>query len=69
MNKLEESEYSNSAVNFPQKLFTLLEQDNGVHVQWCDHGLCFRICDPETFANEIVPKYFKRKLLINRFKT
>lgn len=56
-------DYANSTISFPQKLFTLLETDNGASaiIKWQPHGLCFRIYDPETFASEVVPKYFKRK--------
>lgn len=55
-------DFANSALSFPQKLFALLEQegDEAELIQWVNHGYCFRILNPDIFANEIVPKYFKR---------
>jgi hypothetical protein len=54
-------DYANSTLSFPQKLFALLENENGNLIQWASHGLCFRILDADRFAGELVPKYFKRK--------
>lgn len=51
-----------SNLNFPQKLYDLMENEHGGSVvQWLSHGYSFRILDAEIFANEIIPKYFKRK--------
>ena len=56
-----EIDYANSTLSFPQKLFALLEHEQGRIITWAPHGLCFRIRDTELFAKEVVPKYFKRK--------
>lgn len=52
------------SASFPQKLFALSarEFDIGETVEWCAAGAAFRIRDPEAFADDILPKYFKRKL-------
>ena len=49
--------------SFPQKLFALSarEFDLGESVEWCAAGAAFRVRDPEAFADDILPKYFKRK--------
>jgi hypothetical protein len=60
--KLKETDYANSTLSFPHKLYILLEMDSSDLIKWQSHGLCFKIEDPEKFADEIVPKYFKRKI-------
>lgn len=51
------------ADTFPVKLFNLLKSENKEIIEWLDHGESFRIIDIEFFANNIIPKYFKRKYL------
>jgi hypothetical protein len=50
--------------NFPQKLFTLMENEPSDVVCWSERGLSFRVVDQDKFSEEIVPKYFRRKFLI-----
>ncbi|CAE7794609.1 HSF2 [Symbiodinium microadriaticum] len=45
--------------NFPQKLFALMEMEPADVVCWTERGLSFRVVDPEKFAEEVVPKYFR----------
>jgi hypothetical protein len=47
--------------NFPQKLFALMESEHSDVVCWTDRGLSFRVVNPEKFAEDVVPKYFRRK--------
>jgi hypothetical protein len=47
--------------NFPQKLFTLMENEPSDVVCWSERGLSFRVVDQDKFSEEIVPKYFRRK--------
>jgi hypothetical protein len=49
---------------FPQKLFamSLQEFDEGEVIHWLPHGLAFKVVDSDKFAEEVIPKYFKRKL-------
>lgn len=51
--------------NFPQKLFSLMENEQSDIVCWSERGLAFRVVDQEKFAEEIVPKYFRRKLFLS----
>lgn len=60
---LDVNDYANSTLSFPQKLFILLEIDTSGLIAWASHGMCFRIEDPDKFAEDIVPRYFKRELL------
>lgn len=45
--------------NFPQKLFSLMENEPGDVVAWSERGLSFRVVNPDKFAEEVVPKYFR----------
>lgn len=65
----EEVDFANSNLSFPQKLFALLEYESDGMIQWAPNGLCFRLTDQDRFANEVVPKYFKRKTIIIRYIT
>jgi hypothetical protein len=47
--------------SFPQKLFSLMENESSSIVAWSEHGTSFRVVNPERFAEEVVPKYFRRK--------
>eukprot|EP01033_Poteriospumella_lacustris_P003605 gene3606-2598_t len=60
-----ETDLSHAILSFPVKLFALLEQEGEEVelIQWASHGYCFRITQPERFAEEIVPKYFKQTKL------
>ena len=49
--------------NFPQKLYALMELEPSDIVCWTERGLSFRVVDPEKFAEEVVPKYFRRTYL------
>jgi hypothetical protein len=57
----EQMDFSNSTLSFPQKLFALLETDETGLIEWTSNGTCFRIVQPTRFAEEIVPKFFKRE--------
>ncbi len=48
---------------FPHKLYILLEKENPDIITWALHGKVFKIIDITRFQNEIIPKYFKRKLI------
>jgi hypothetical protein len=50
--------------NFPQKLFSLMENEPGDVVAWSERGLSFRVVNPDKFAEEVVPKYFRRKFTV-----
>lgn len=56
-------DYSLSPISFPKKLYILLENNNSDLIHWSPNGLCFRIRDPDRFARETVPKYFKQSKL------
>lgn len=49
--------------SFPQKLFLLLETESPEFIRWLHHGLAFKVIDPERFAQEILPKYFRHTKL------
>jgi len=55
---------SQSLLNFPQKLYIILEnnQDNHNFISWNKNGTSFQIRNNIQFENVIIPKYFKRKL-------
>lgn len=55
-----------SILPFPQRLFALLENEarHGI-ICWANEGLCVRIVDENRFAEEVIPKYFKRKNNVN----
>ena len=62
MSSYDESWLSPNA-SFPQKLFamSLHEFDSmGKGIEWCASGTAFRVKDPESFAEDVLPKYFKR---------
>lgn len=60
-----DTDLSHAVLSFPVKLFALLEQEGEEVelIQWASHGYCFRITQPDRFAEEIVPKYFKQTKL------
>jgi hypothetical protein len=61
---IEGTNFATCTLTFPQKLFILMEKEVGEILQWASHGLCFRIVDQDIFSDDIVPKYFKRKLIL-----
>lgn len=52
---------------FPQKLFAMSQQefDEGEVIHWLPHGLAFKVVDSDKFAEEVIPKYFKRKIIFS----
>ena len=54
--------YAESTATFPQKLFALMTIEEGDTVQWAPHGLAFKVINQDVFLDDIIPKYFKRKL-------
>ena len=52
-----------SSANFPQRLYALMENNQTDMISWCNHGLSFRINEPEKFSSIILPKYFKHAKL------
>lgn len=51
-------------LSFPQKLYTILEDENTSILRWSENGYCFRILDYEKFIDTILPKYFNRKSIL-----
>lgn len=52
---------------FPQKLWHLLQYDPTTAITWLEDGSGFRILDIKQMEEEILLKYFKRKLLLPFF--
>lgn len=44
---------------FLKKTFQMLEQSSGALVHWTDSGESFVITDPDAFAEQVIPLYFK----------
>ncbi|KAJ8907760.1 hypothetical protein NDN08_007865 [Rhodosorus marinus] len=45
---------------FVQKLFSLLQaEENQQHCRWTDNGKSFTIWNPDTFARDVIPRYFR----------
>jgi hypothetical protein len=49
-------------LNFPARIYQMLESESEEIIQWNTNGLSFRIIDHVRFENELLQKYFKRKL-------
>lgn len=49
------------ALNFPAKIYQILENESADIVRWHQNGAAFRIVDHGRFEREIIPKYFRRK--------
>lgn len=47
-------------LNFPAKLYQILEEESRDVICWNDNGLSFRIVNADRFEKEILPKYFRR---------
>ncbi len=54
-----------ASLSFAEKLFLLLQYDTSGTVEWFSNGQSFCISDKEKFMKEVIPKYFKRKFLID----
>lgn len=55
---------SDVSANFPQKLYNLLMSGTNGIVEWTPSGTAFRVSDHRRFTDEVIPKYFKRKVLL-----
>lgn len=56
------------ALNFPAKIYQILENESSDIIRWHTNGCAFRIVDHGRFEREIIPKYFRRKLKNLYFK-
>ncbi len=50
------------ALNFPAKIYQILENESADIIRWQPNGVAFRVVDQGRFEREIIPKYFRRKL-------
>lgn len=48
-------------LNFPARIYQILENENPDIIQWNSNGLSFRIVNHIRFEAEVIPKYFRRK--------
>ena len=46
---------------FLRKTYEMINSCEGQHAAWTAMGDTFVIKDPETFANEVIPRFFKRE--------
>ncbi len=46
---------------FPQRLRSLLNDDDSGIAEWFEDGSGFRICNKIEFVNHLLPKYFRCK--------
>jgi hypothetical protein len=54
-------------LNFPARIYQILENESPEIIQWNSNGLSFRIVNHIRFEAEVIPKYFRRKKLRNIF--
>ncbi len=54
-------------LNFPAKIYQILEKENPEIIAWLSNGLAFRVVDHQRFESEIIPKYFNREFLSELF--
>jgi hypothetical protein len=47
------------ALNFPAKIYQILENESNDIIRWLPNGAAFRIVDHSRFEREIIPKYFR----------
>jgi len=47
------------ALNFPAKIYLILENESSDIIRWQNNGYTFRIVDHGRFEREIIPKYFR----------
>jgi hypothetical protein len=52
-------------LNFPARIYQILENESPEIVQWNSNGLSFRLVNHIRFEAEIIPKYFRRKFPTN----
>ena len=50
--------HPNNNNSFPQKLYSIIEIEKDI-LCWSKKGTSFKIIDSESFANTIIPKYFR----------
>jgi hypothetical protein len=55
------------ALNFPAKIYQILENESNDILRWHNNGLAFRIIDHGRFEREIIPKYFRRNFKLSLF--
>lgn len=46
---------------FLRKTYEMINSCEDVHAAWTAAGDTFVIKDPDTFANEVIPRFFKRE--------
>lgn len=46
---------------FLRKTYEMINSCEDVHAAWTPAGDTFVIKDPDTFANEVIPRFFKRE--------
>lgn len=51
------------ALNFPCKIYQILENESPDIVRWHSSNIAFRIIDHDRFEKEIIPKYFRHNQL------
>ncbi len=49
------------SLNFPARIYQILENESPEIIQWNANGLSFRIVDHIRFEAEVIPRYFRRK--------
>eukprot|EP01038_Epipyxis_sp_PR26KG_P007302 gene7302-9949_t len=47
------------SLNFPAKIYQILENESSEVIRWHENGISFKICDHKRFESEIIPKYFR----------
>jgi hypothetical protein len=55
-------------LQFPRKLFEILEKESDEIIRWLPEGNAFKIIDQNRFQNEIIPKYFRREFFCVTFQ-
>jgi hypothetical protein len=55
-------------VNFPSKLYGILESESTEIIIWHARGHAFKIIDLKRFEEEIAPKYFRREIKLISYK-
>jgi len=53
------------SLNFPARIYQILENESAEIIQWNPNGLSFRIVDHIRFESEVIPKYFRRKFPVH----
>lgn len=49
---------------FLRKTYEMINSCEDVHAAWTAAGDTFVIKDPDTFANEVIPRFFKREFCV-----